>query len=49
MARRHILAVLCDMFSGTSIMTDRQLKKNPLVGLHTRQISILWIFTYEDI
>jgi hypothetical protein len=48
MVLRHILAVLCEMFSITPIMTDGQVEEDPLHGLHARQIQILWIFTYRD-
>jgi hypothetical protein len=45
---RHILTVLCAMFSIAAIMTDGKVKEDPVHGSHARQISILWIFTYGD-
>jgi hypothetical protein len=42
------LAVLWEMFSVTAIMTEGYVKEDPLHGLHSRQIWILWIFTCED-
>jgi hypothetical protein len=35
---RHILAVLCDMFTLTPVMTDGSVEEDPLRGLHARQI-----------
>jgi hypothetical protein len=32
------------MFSITAIMTDGYVEEDPLLGLHSRQIWILWIF-----
>jgi hypothetical protein len=48
MALWHILAVLCEMFSVTAIMTGGWEEEDPLHGLHARQISVLWIFTSGD-
>jgi hypothetical protein len=48
MVLRHILAVLCEMFSITLIMTGGYLEEVSLHGLHARQISVLWIFTDRD-
>jgi hypothetical protein len=48
MVLRHILAVLCEMFSVTRIMTDGYVEEDPLHGLHARRTSILWIFTCGD-
>jgi hypothetical protein len=45
---RHILAVLCEMFSITRIMTDGYVEEDPLHGLHARLTWILCIFTYEN-
>jgi hypothetical protein len=42
---RHILAMLCEMFSITPIMNNGYVEEDPLHGLHARQILILWIFT----
>jgi hypothetical protein len=38
MVLRHILAVMCEMFSITPIMTDGWVKEDPLHSLHARQI-----------
>jgi hypothetical protein len=38
---RHTLAMLCEMLLITSIMTE----EDPLHGLYSHQIRILWIFT----
>jgi hypothetical protein len=46
MVLRHILTVLCEMFTITRIMTDGYVEENPLHSLHApRRIWILWIFT----
>jgi hypothetical protein len=45
---RHILGVLCEMFSITPIVTDGLVEEDPLHGLHDHQIRIFWIFTFED-
>jgi hypothetical protein len=34
MVLRHILAVLCEMFSVTPIMADGEVQEDPLHGLH---------------
>jgi hypothetical protein len=34
MVLRHILALLCEMFSLTNIMADGQVEEAPLHGLH---------------
>jgi hypothetical protein len=44
----HILVVLCEMFSVTSMAIDRYVEEDPLYGLHARKIWILWIFTCGD-
>jgi hypothetical protein len=38
MVLRHIFAVLCEMFSVTSIMTDGYVGEDTLRGLQARQI-----------
>jgi hypothetical protein len=38
MVFRHILVVLCEMFSTAHIMTDGQVEKDPLHGLHAFRI-----------
>jgi hypothetical protein len=48
MVLRHILAVLCEMFSVTPNNTDGWVREDPLRGLHARQILILWVFTSGD-
>jgi hypothetical protein len=35
---QHILAMLCEMFSITPVITDGLLEEDPLHGLHARQI-----------
>jgi hypothetical protein len=40
MLLRHILVVLCEMFSVTPIMSDGQVEEDPLYGLHARHIFI---------
>jgi hypothetical protein len=48
MVLRHILAVLCEVFSVIAIMTDGQVEEDPLHGLHAHLTSVLWIFTCRD-
>jgi hypothetical protein len=48
MVLRHIVAVLCEMFSVTTVLTDRSVEEDPLHGFHARQIWIIWIFTCGD-
>jgi hypothetical protein len=48
MALRPILAVLCEMFSITLIITGGFIEEVPLHGLHARQTSVLWVFTDGD-
>jgi hypothetical protein len=45
MVLRHILAVLCEIFSITAIMTDGQVVEDAQHGLHSPHIWIPWIFT----
>jgi hypothetical protein len=45
MVLRHILAVLCEMFSVTCIMSEGQVEEDPLRGLQDHPTWILWIFT----
>jgi hypothetical protein len=44
MVLRHVLAVLCEIFLVTPIMTDGWVDEDPLHGFHARQTPILCIF-----
>jgi hypothetical protein len=45
MELRRILAVLCEVFSVTPIMTGGYIEDVPVRGFHARQVSLLWSFT----
>jgi hypothetical protein len=44
MVLQHILAMLCEMFHMTPIMTNGYKEEDPLHDLHAHQFSVLWIF-----